>query len=209
METGTVKFFDVREGKRFGFVVVETGLWKGKEVFFHGNDVQFIKAGKEEPEFTGSATNTYKGKTYRQRDPKPGDMIVFHVTQGYRGDKASPWAHKSNYDWAIEVIAKRPAPTTYTYRVLEVMNSIGKQPGEPKVLWEGSDLDDLLRRYPVPSGRQSPSADPLLPYSSDSDNIFEVHRWFERKTEAGWERCSDPRPLSGANRQFERITHGR
>mgnify|MGYP001613302669 CR=1 FL=1 len=38
-ETGTVKWFDAREGKRFGFIKLESG----EELFFHFNDGQYIE----------------------------------------------------------------------------------------------------------------------------------------------------------------------
>ena len=203
MEIGTVKWFDTREGKKFGFVTDEDG----KEIFFHFNDGRLIRVNvtKRRPEFSDEPTFKTKEGIRRLRDPKPGDQIVFTRTQGYKGDKASPWCFKSIYDKAIEQVAKLPEPTVY--RVLETMNDVGEKSAEPKVLWEGSDLEALLARYPVPSGRQSPSADPLLPYWSDPDNIFETRHWFERKVGESWEQCPDPRPLSGANRQFERITN--
>jgi len=187
METGTVKFFNAQQGKRFGFVRTESG----EELFFHFNDGEFIIPGKVQPEFSEKAQMTIKGQLRSLRDPQRDDIVIFNRKRGSGGWIASPWGYKSHYERALEIIAKRSAPTIY--RVLETMNNLGKQPGEPKVLWEGSDLDDLFIRYPVPSGRQSPSADPLLPYWSDTDNIFEVRRWFERKTEVGWEQCPDPR----------------
>lgn len=205
METGTVKQFNVQ--KRFGFIVRDDDL-DGRlpdQLWFHFNEGQVIDAmpGKSEPEFVGK---TVKGSALR--DPKEGDRVRFQVIgDGTGRSKASPWGYDSHFKRAIEIIGKRPPPTTY--RVLETMNSIVEDPGVPKVLWEGTDLGELLRKYPVPTGRQSPSADPLLPYYSDSDNIFETRYWFEKKTETGWEGCPDPRPLSGVNRQFERITRGR
>lgn len=204
METGTVKWFNVQ--KRFGFIVRDDDLdgYLPDELWFHFNEGQIIDAvpGKSEPEFVGK---TVKGSALR--DPKEGDRVRFRVIGDGKGrSKASPWGYYSHYKRAVEIIGKRPPPTTY--RVLETMNAIGEKPPEPKVLWEGTNLEELLKRCPLPRGNQSPSADPLLPYYSDSDNIFEIHRWFEQKTEVGWEKCPDPRPLSGVNRQFERITHG-
>ncbi|QQG42261.1 MAG: cold shock domain-containing protein [Candidatus Woesebacteria bacterium] len=203
METGTVKWFDAREGKKFGFVTAEDG----KEIFFHYNDGRPIQVNvtKRRVEFSDQPTFQTKDGVRRLRDPKPGDKIVFVRTQGYKGDKASPWSFKSIHDKAIDQIAKLPEPTVY--RALETMNNVGDVAGEPKVLWEGSDLEALLAKYPVPSGRQSPGSDPLIPYYSDSDNIFEIRHWFEKKVGEIWEQCPDPRLLSGANRQFERITN--
>lgn len=197
-EVGTVKFFDARETKRFGFLRLESG----EEIFFHFNDGQFIVAGGSYPEFSGKATIVRDGKTKRLRDPKVDDKLVFRRSMGSKGDKAAPWGYLTQWEATEQLIAKRPV-----YRVLEVMNSIGKEPGEPKVLWQGSDLSELMRRFPLPRHGQSPSADPLLPYYSDSDNIFEVRRWWEKQHPDGsWERCEDPRPLPGVLRQFEAIS---
>lgn len=201
MEFGKVKFFDSREGKRFGFIIDGDG----SEIFFHFNDGRFIEAGKKEPQFT-EPTFVYKGKIAHLRDPQPGDLVVFERIRGSKGFKASPWGYKDNYDHALDVIAKRPPPPVY--RVFESMNSLGDPQGEPNKLWEGSDIDQLMRKYPVPSGSRSIGSDPLLPYYSDSDNIFETRHWFEKQLPDGnWERCPDPRPLSGAGRQFERINN--
>lgn len=199
-DQGVVKFFDSRKEKRYGFLILEDGT----EIFFHFNDGQIILPGEEEPEFSGKSTMVIKGKPMGLRDPQKDDKIVFHRSPGYKGDKASPWDYLSHVERAQAIIAKRPPPTTY--RVLKTMNSIGEQPGAPQVLWQGSSIAEVLRKFPLPRGNQSPSADPLLPYYSDSDNIFEVNRWWEKQEPDGsWVRCDDPRPLSGVLRTFEAI----
>lgn len=200
METGKVLWFN--KDKRYGFVKSELN---GEEYFFHFSDGEFIIPGKRAPTFSGQAQMIISSQSYCLRDPQRDDLIKFDLMSAPKGWKAKPWGYQSHYDNSLKIIANRPAPKTY--RVLETMNNIGKQPGEPEVLWEGSDLEELLKRYPVPSGRQSPGSDPLLPYFSDLDNIFETRHWFEQKTTNGWEKCPDPRPLSGCNRQFERITN--
>ncbi len=200
MESGRVKWFNTQ--KRFGFIVPDDDA--EEQLWFHFNDGQIINAvkGKRGPQFIGAVLNNK-----HLRDPREGDKVVFERLYDSMGrPKACPWGYDTHYQRALGIIAKWPPPTTY--RVLETINAIGQDPGKPKVLWEGTDLEELLRLYPVPKGNQSPSADSLLPYYSDSDNIFEIHRWFEQKTETGWEKRPDPRPLPGVNRQFERITHG-
>lgn len=194
---GTVKFFDSRETKRFGFLKLDDGT----EIFFHFNDGQIIRAGGQVPEFTGKSTVVVDGRPRGLRDPRLDDKIVFFRTSGTRGDKASPWGFQSQWLAAEATITKRPF-----YRVLELMTSTGQTPGEPKALWTGSDMSDLLRKFPVPSGNRSPGSDPLLSYYADSDNIFEIRRWWEiRRDDGSWERCNDPRPLTGVLRTFEAI----
>lgn len=203
-ETGTVKWFNAQEGKRFGFLT----LASGEEIFFHFNDGQFIEPGGNQPEFSGNPTRVIDGKTRRLADPKPEDKLVFRRSMGSKGDKAAPWGFISQWERAETIIARRPI-----YRVLKTMNSVGRDPGAPEVLWKGSDVSEALRKFPLPTGRQSPSADPLLPYYSDSDNIFEVRHWWEKKgqndSDDAWERCDDPRPLPGVLRNFEAISNKR
>lgn len=200
-ETGTVKLFNAQEGKRFGFLT----LASGEELFFHFNDGQFIEAGGSSPSFSGKATIMRNGKNFRLRDPQIDDKLVFQRSRGRDGrHRACPWGFYSHWETAEERLAKRPI-----YRVLKTMSSTGRDPGEPEILWEGSDVSEAIRRFPLPTGRQSPSADPLLSYYSDSDNIFEVRHWWEKKgqndPEDAWERCDDPRPLPGVLRTFEAI----
>jgi hypothetical protein len=197
---GVVKFFDAREGKRFGFLKLENG----NDLFFHFNDGQVIVDGKKAPEFSGSAVIEVNGKTRGLRDPRPDDILLFEPIYGNKGPKASPWGYLSHWTRAEEIIAARPV-----YRVLKTMNSVGETPRhEPEILWEGSDLEDLLKKFPLPKGNRSPGSDPLLPYYSDNDNIFEVHRWWEVKLPDGsWKQTRDPRPLPGVLRQFESISY--
>lgn len=86
MEIGTVKFFDSRDNKRFGFIAVDGG----GEIFFHFNDGENIEAGGDEPRFCGGKLN---------REPKKGDVIVFECNSGYKGQgpKAAPWGFERDH----------------------------------------------------------------------------------------------------------------
>lgn len=195
-----VKWFNSANDKRYGFLMLEDG----REVFFHFNDGQFVEPGEKEPQFTGSPKRVHNGKTYRLKDPLAEDEVVCVLSEGSRGPKAFPWSTKPIWDLAQGVIDKRPI-----YRVLKTMNAIGHDSGTPEILWQGTDLSEALRKFPLPTGRQSPSADPLLSYWRDTDEIFEVRRWWEAKAQNApddaWERCDDPRPLPGVLRNFEAI----
>ncbi len=195
MPKGPVKFFDSRPERRFGFIRLETG----GDLFFHFNDGQIIVPGGSEPEFSGKSMTTDKqGRQCGLRDPRIGDILVYQRSSGSQGPKAYPWGYQSQWEAMERFIANRPV-----YRVLEQMTSTGFTPGEPKILWEGSDLSELARKYPVPTGRVSPGADPLLSYSSYDD--FEIRRWWEVKKGDNWSPSRDPRELSGVLRQFEEI----
>ena len=87
METGTVKFFDSRDSKRFGFIRKESG----EEVFFHFNDGQCIVPGNFEPRFE-------EGRV--EREPRKGDVIVFNQQPARKGNKACPWGYANDYEQA-------------------------------------------------------------------------------------------------------------
>ena len=80
VEIGTVKFFDEREGKKFGFLSVP-----GKtDVFFHFNDRK--KASIQGGEVSFASAN---GQAFLY--PQKGAEIAFERTPARQGDKASPW----------------------------------------------------------------------------------------------------------------------
>jgi hypothetical protein len=195
-EYAFVKWFDSRDNRRYGFlhVAVEDEdrgfVATEEEVFFHFNDGQLVRPGGNVPELCGASGTVFGGMPHVMRDPKPGDLIMFQRKAGSQGRmKASPWVYKDHWDEAENVIAARPV-----YRARETMNSLGTKPGEPKVLWQGPDLQEALKKFPVPARGRSISADPLIPYWTDSDNIFEVRHWWEvRRPDGSWTPCSDPR----------------
>lgn len=214
MYKGIVKFFDSRDGKQYGFLVVDDELADGtpsyrggEEIFFHFNDGEFIVAGGKEPRFNGQHKRQTSQGTRVLRIPEKDDVIVFSTRSGRDNRiKASPWSFLSLYERAAKAIAERPV-----YRVLEGSGDWGKSPSPEKpdgarIKWQGSDLEALMKLFPIPVGR-SPSADPLLSFWS-SDDGFEVRRWWEKQNVDGsWTQCPDPRSLPGVLRQFERISN--
>jgi hypothetical protein len=136
MEFGTVKFFDARPEKRFGFMVVDG---RSEEIFFHYNDWNWIVAGKQKPEFDPSF-RIAAGPNARPKEPQKGDRIAFHRTLSNHGYKASPWMHESMYQQVTEQIGRRtPEPM---YRLMYQPIFFGKPMGNPSVLWSGTDLSD-------------------------------------------------------------------
>lgn len=181
MEAGIVKFFDSRDNKRFGFIIVNGG----GEIFFHFNDGENIKAGNNKPQFSDGKLKS---------EPKKGDRIVFERSSGYKGPKAAPWGFADDYERAKKEIALRPAPTTY--RVVEQYTTPGSdKKGEPKVLWEGSDITKLCEKYPRPSDHRM---DDLQNFSCGD---FDKWIRFEHMTGDGWESCKDPRPVEYGGRR--------
>ena len=194
-EEVVVDWFNPAPEKRFGFVRANDGT----NIFFHFSDGRFILADGSQPKYA-DATLTRKGKVFHLRDPRGGDTIVINSVRREKGLAAVPWGFKSHYDTAMERIAKRPV-----YRCLKTMGSWGQKDLEPSVVWEGKDLEEVMRRYPVPTGHHSPGADPLISFYSHDDG-FEIRHWWEKKVGDGeWERCEDPRDLSGVLRTYERI----
>lgn len=183
MRNGIVKFFDSRSEKRFGFILRDGE----QDLFFHFNDGVFPEIDPYTHEVSLNEKNVLSGK--HLPDPKKGDELVFYTnSSGWRGEKASPWTFKKNYDEAVLAAKNMPEPTSY--RVLESINRLDEPQGKPTILWEGIDLRDLIKRFPR-TGRAS--TDPLIPYWGDNDNIFETRHWFEKKVGDGFVECDDPR----------------
>lgn len=190
MERGTVKFFDSRDNKRFGFIRLESG----EETFFHFNDGERITSGQSKPEFGGSTWVGKDGKRYQLAAPKQGDGLVFRRADGSKGDKACPWGYAETYDKCVERIANRPA-----YRVVkETTNTFGqynhgKDPVvETKVLWEGQDTLAMSGKFPRPSSHRGHDE---LRYSQIEDGLITFRHWFEKLVDGEWIKCDDPRVL--------------
>lgn len=182
---GTVVQFFPQEGKRFGFIQGDDG----NKYFFHYDVGCTVIVQGEKPHFNPTPGVDAKGAKITLPTPRIGDRIIFHVTDGHPKKQAKPWSFLRHWEQIQEYIAHRPI-----YRAYEQMNSLNGPKGEPKVLWEGQDIGNLPRQYKLPVPYRA-SADPLLPYWGDSDNIFEVLHWWEMKEGDGdWWKCDDPRP---------------
>jgi hypothetical protein len=186
MLRGTVKFFDDRPGKRYGFIVREDG--KG-EIFFHFNDGQFMEMGVEEPKFTGTSSKVKGGRTYRLRDPQLDEVLVFQIDSG-RDEriKASPWCFASSYDKLAADMARLPV---YRLRVQHgTWIGGGKKPsGEPSTEREGT-IPKLIAEASDCQGRIITHMVSTVPFNHD-DGIY-TDRWFEVKIDAGWQEVNNP-----------------
>lgn len=94
IETGIVKFFDGRDNKRFGFIVLESG----EEIFFHYNDGMIAAAGESCLVWYTPNRNSRTALDY----PKSGERLYFQRAKGSKGPKASPWTSEKYYKEALE-----------------------------------------------------------------------------------------------------------
>jgi len=96
MELGTVKFFNNRDDKRFGFIVADTG----DEVFFHLNNGVNIKIESVKGLWRQGFGSTYAYAS--GKFPKNGDRLIFKREEGRKGPKACFWAFMSEYELALK-----------------------------------------------------------------------------------------------------------
>lgn len=192
METGKVKWYDDSLG--YGFLV----LPGGKEIYFrrsHGRQMQ-VNVNARTIEFASWPPLT--------RPPKEGDEVVFERQMRGIKPKAAPWSYVANYNWVLGLLANLIEPVTY--RVLETTNYVGHEHGQPGVIWEGNDIEELLKKFPVSVYGRRVLADPLEPYYEDEKKIYEVSHWFERLVDGGWMKCPDPRPSFAINWRLEAMS---
>lgn len=116
LESGHVKWFDTREGKRFGFIQPIAG---GKELWFHyssyrpfvpsedimttdGDEVIFADMAKRVPAF-----------------PRQGEVVYFSRGRNAKGEIAHPWGYKREHDRVLDEIYSTPNyGNTFTYVTL-------------------------------------------------------------------------------------------
>jgi cold shock CspA family protein len=145
LEHSVVKFFDDRDGKKFGFLKVlnEDDQETGEEIFFHFNDGQFVDiVGGDEIQFVG---RVFAENGLHMWHPKIGDKVAFDVTAGKNGrDKACPWTYAEGYDNRVRKL------TEPYYRVTKVTKLGYGGPGDTSdVIWEGQGSDELSGEYPI------------------------------------------------------------
>ena len=205
-EKGTIVVYFGKRDQRYGFIKPDSG---GRDIYFSLYDWRSVLAGDAEPTFDPI------NLTPIALHPNPTNRVVFERGQSKDGrSKAKPWAYAHDWESAERIIARRNTQSqeekTPVYRVFRRMDSpVGSKSGSPEVLWEGSDIDEALRLFPLPGPGDDPTDDSLLPYY-EHDMIFEVwHWWEEQQPDGSWKQCQDPRPLSGLLRNFEEINFGR
>jgi hypothetical protein len=184
IEKGVVKFFDSRMDKMFGFIRLESG----EEIFFHQNDFGLLNANDD------GSFNFYGTAMDCPRRILKGNIIYFEREEGSRGrSKASPWCFEENYKSALEHLASR---TKYRVRKQTVVYAqLPNEPDQPETLWEGTDLDALMLKYP----RTGDRTDDIFPTFSCGD--FQHSIWFEQqKPDGTWKLASDPRHVTGRRR---------
>ena len=181
LTTGTVKFFDSRDNKRFGFIRKENG----QEVFFHLNDFGPLSLDNA----TGDIEFGRNGAASRM--PSKGDVLVFSEAPGRKGPKASPWAFVDQYEPLKKRSDRIVSANSVVYRVMHQYSYPGGGKDDPLVKFEGT-LKELNKKHPKPEDYRY---DDLFPTFGCSD--FDETRWFERKEGDEWVNCDDPRtPLS-------------
>lgn len=169
---GTVKWFDSRPEKRFGFITLQDGM---AEVFFHLNDGRRIKAGRLDPMFVDGER--------LERIPQQGDRVVFTSTSAPKGPKASAWGFEDDYVRAQRAIASRPV-----YRLMHQYMVVGTGTwDEPAKDWQGTSDD-------FGDSQLSVHYNPVFDRGSWGNEDISVRKWWEISTDGGktWEQCECP-----------------
>lgn len=196
VEYGIVKFFDEREGKRFGFLTVLDGDGNPtkEEVFFHYNDGEFIGHDGENPIFCGSSIQK-DGQPVRLRSPQKDDKLVFLRSAGSRGDKACPWGFAETWDKHVQWLADRPM-----VRVVRRQQDLFSRPDgswEISTVWEGQNTLVLSATHPKRETRSYGRTRVVddLDHSSIEDGHVVSNYDFEVLKDGEWKPCRDPRVM--------------
>lgn len=180
-ESGIVR--RVLSDRGFGFISRDNAAPGEKDVFFllsDGCDIVVAGNGK------GLAPAPYGHGCVAA--PVAGQRVVFVLCQTPRGLKARPWAHYVDYVAAQDCIAATP-----TYRLVQIKQFVGKVvTGDPveSVVWEGSNIDDLFRLYPI--------SNDLAPHTRRG---FKITHQFLRHHDGEWVNAEDPRFAPGSQQQ--------
>lgn len=210
LEHGIVKFFDDRDGKKFGFLKVldEDGQETGEEIFFHFNDGQFVDTIVDEIEFVGRvfpATGTHMWH------PNVGEKLAFDRATG-KGDreKACPWTYAQGYDNRVTEL------TEPYFRVRKVTKlGYGGCGDTDDVIWEGRGTRDLDTQYPIRilGGKLDDPLARSTDFAAGSTTRYFFERWWDDDIadlpDGGavpipgyWEECGDPRYRSERAREL-------
>jgi hypothetical protein len=190
VEYGIVKFFDEREGKRFGFMFVldEGGEKTGEQLFFHYNNGEFIGTDGETPVFAGH-TAKKDGQSVRLRFPQKDEKLVFKRGTNRKGDHAVPWGFAERWNQVIDGLQRRPM-----YRVVKTGSNYGQSYEE--VTWEGQSILELSVVQPKRQdmrGRKPRTIDILSGGTADSGDMYWNYRFEKQMPDGSWVMCDDPR----------------
>ena len=100
MEKGSVKFFDGRDNKRFGFITPDNG---GDDVFFHYNGFR-----KFEVDESGRPVFSNTGYAHPAAFPRKDQQVWFVRSKGVKGPSAQPWGTCDDYYKVMQEIESKP-----------------------------------------------------------------------------------------------------
>ena len=197
IETGTVKFFNTDTTKLFGFVTTDLPNQDGKpELFFHlGGGCEFIPVGKDKIDMIFVPYSDGIGIT---PPPKTGDKVVFIRGFGAKGEKIVKWGYQHELQDAITDCTGFITPT---YRLVKEVRTVGNRISTRHILWEGEDLGDLCKKFPMRRGSEFKVG--LTQNGEGTTKVFFELMEAEAsdhvidnvitRVPASWEQCEDPR----------------
>jgi hypothetical protein len=185
VEYGIVKFF--KEEKNFGFVTVldASGAPTNTELFFHNSNGHFLRVGDSQPDFRYETGTIVDGRVKHIKPVAKGDKIVFHRGRNDKGEKVAKWAHASQYDSIIKIIASRPV-----YRIVKSGTYYGKS--EKGTVWQGQDIMELSAKHPL-RDRFGRTSDSLDGGTADSGDMYWHFSIEQQLADGSWKSCDDPR----------------
>jgi hypothetical protein len=123
-----------------------------------------------------------------EKNPKPGERIIFERGENHKGVCANPWAYVASPEEACNICI---TPPKLKYRVMRETIFASREGlfVSPEPEWEGDDLKELARKHP----RTGTSMDDFRLYKTpgfSTKGIFQVE-----DTADEWIEIPDPRPL--------------